>query len=168
MNYPFNNQIYKYYSPHYKNRVASFACFMLAVLAIALVMMRVVEASIVVTADFKYQPNIKKIFVPNNFVGISLNWDEIADMINTTSFQGYILNSNLKGSFLNNFKPTIRMPKNWYYDCSTLGLDPNNLTQCATDLSTNQSLLDQLGEYIWNTASQPFWSFGLNNRNINF
>lgn len=36
------------------------------------------------------------------------------------------------------------------------------------ELSINQTFLNQLGEFVWNTASQPYWIFGINNENIGY
>lgn len=41
-----------------------------------------------------------------------------------------MLNSNIKGSWSNNFAYSLRMPKNWYYDCAAVGINASNTADC--------------------------------------
>jgi uncharacterized membrane protein len=51
----------------------------------------------IATVDFLYQPSYTNSYMWNNYVGAVLNLDEVYPYYNSTYFQGYILNSNLKG-----------------------------------------------------------------------
>lgn len=50
--------------------------------------------------------------------------------MNSTLYQGYSNNSNLKGTWNNNFAITLRTPKGWFYNCSEAGVDPTDHTKC--------------------------------------
>lgn len=86
--------------------------------------------SVVASADFLYQVSYTNSYMWNNYVGIVMNLDEVVNDLNSTQFQGYILNSNLRGAWSNNFATTLRMPKGWYFDCAAAGVDPNDTTAC--------------------------------------
>jgi hypothetical protein len=97
-------------------------------------------ASTVTTADFLFQPSYTNSYLWNNYVGAVLNLDEVYTHYNSTLFQGYILNSNLKGNWDNNFAFTLRMPKGWFYNCTLA-----NAINCSMQLRLNQTFFDQLG-----------------------
>ena len=123
-----------------------------------------VHSSIVTNADFLYQVTYTNSYMWNNYVGVILNLNEVVNDLNTTQFQGYMLNTNLGAYWGNNFAVTLRMPKDWYYDCNAVGINPNDTNACKFQIKSSLTFLSHLGEYIWNTASQPNWSFGLNNQ----
>jgi len=61
------------------------------------------------------------------------------------------------------------MPKDWYYNCTVLGLDATNPAVCAVQLSQNDTLFyNPFGTMVWNTQSQPYWTLGVNNQKLNF
>lgn len=127
-----------------------------------------INSQIVTVADFLYQPEQTNRYVPNNYIGVVVNLDEVLPYINSTMFQGYFYNANLKGDWRNNLGSVFRMPKDWYYNCTAVGLDPNNTNVCKFQLMKNTTFYDQFGNLIWFTQSQPFWSFGVNNQLLDF
>ena len=104
-----------------------------------------VSGALLTSADFLYQVSYTNSYFWNNYVGIVLNLDEVVNDLNKTQFQGYILNSNIRGVWPNNFATTIRMPKGWYYDCAAAGVDPNDATACKFQISSNTTFLGHLG-----------------------
>ena len=62
---------------------------------------------------------------------------------------------------------TFIMPKGYIYDCSiydSVGYTP----RCVYDFSTNNTFMDELGDFIYNTQNQPFWTIEFNNEHYNF
>lgn len=67
-----------------------------------------------------------------NFVGISFQYDNIKDFMNSTIFQGYILNSNVKGSWYNNWSVSLKTPLGHKYNCSALSANVTNTNVICT------------------------------------
>ena len=122
----------------------------------------------VTSADFLYQPENTNRFTNNNYIGIVLNFDEVLPYLNSTMFQGYFYNANLKGDWRNNLATVFRMPKGWYYNCTAAGVNPNDTTACKFQIMKNQTFYDLFGSMIWFTQSQPYWTLGVNNEFLDF
>jgi hypothetical protein len=106
---------------------------------IFVLLLQIVRPGVLAVADFVFQPFYTLSYMWSNYVGIVLNLDEVYDQYNSTTFQGYILNSNIKGNWGNNFVYTLRMPKKWYYDCAAVGVNASDTVNCKMNLKTNQT-----------------------------
>lgn len=62
----------------------------------------------------------------------------------------------MKGDWTNVWSPCIKIPKGYKGNCSNYP-NPSTIT-CNRNLSGDSNYFTKIGEYIWNTAFQPFWS----------
>lgn len=81
------------------------------------------HSALVTTADFLQQPEYTRIYIANNYLGYVNYLDDVIPNMNTTNFQGFFLNGNLNGQWYNNFQATFRMPRDWYYNCTAVGIN---------------------------------------------
>ena len=104
-----------------------------------------------------------------NFVGASFQYDNIKDYLNSTLFQGYILNSNVRGSWYNNWVVSLKTPLGHKYNCSALSANitsPNVV--CTFETQGNATYWSILGEFVWNTQNQPNWCITYDIQGSNF
>lgn len=113
------------------------------------------------TADFLRQPTFTDSILWANLVGVNIYLDDIVGVWNSTNFQGYFRNSNLNSNWGNNFPINIKMPKGWFYNCTTAKTTQNGVA-CNMELEGNTTFFEEFGSFVWNTCSQPYWTLGLN------
>lgn len=70
--------------------------------------------------DFSVEASYTGSVLWTNFVGVSVYYENIENLMNTTLYQGYLINSNLKGQWANNFAVSIKTPLGHKYNCSGL------------------------------------------------
>lgn len=116
----------------------------------------------IITADFLYQATKTSGILWNNFVGPVFYFDEIEKFISSSTFKGYLKNSNIYGNFPNNWATCIRMPKGFHYECSVVS-QTTPPVQCKREMKDDNEFFVNLGTLVWDTTFQPFWTFGLNN-----
>lgn len=138
--------------------ISFFVCFLLAFL---------VKGDTLMTVDFLYQATMTDARLWNNMVGLTLNFDDIDPYMNSSTFQGYLLNSNLYGAWANNWALQIRMPKGYHYKCSDITLNSSEV-ECVREIADNKTFFEELGSLVWNTTLQPFWTFGINNEYLDW
>ncbi len=97
-------------------------------------------------------------------MGISQDLPDLMNRMNSTIFQSYILNSNIYGDFWSNFFQYIKVPKGYKFDCSIYDSPVN----CTMEIKNNQTLIKEIGDYIWNTMMQPRSCIGYDMEKFNF
>jgi hypothetical protein len=96
----------------------SFILFFLVVLCI--------KSQTVSEVDFVLGSVKSGSYMWTNFVGISFQYDNVKDYLNSTLFQGYLLNSNVRGSWFNNWAVSLKTPLGHKYNCSALATNITN------------------------------------------
>lgn len=62
----------------------------------------------------------------DNIIGLSLDYLNIENLMNTTLYQGFHLNSNVMGDWRNNFAISVKVPLGHKFNCSVLVTNPTN------------------------------------------
>ena len=81
--------------------------------------------------------------------GIVLELQDYVNDLGDILFQDYMLNSNLYGSWWNNWMISLQVPKGYIYDCSIYGNATNSTPACIFDMSGNDTFWNDLGDFVW-------------------
>lgn len=119
-------------------------------------------------ADFILGSTYTKSFLWDNFIGVSLYYDNIQNLMNSTLYQSYHLNSNIKGDWRNNFGVSLKTPLGHKYNCTALSANITNPNvTCNFQTQGNQTYWKILGDFVWNTVNQPNWCIGYDMQGVN-
>lgn len=77
------------------------------------------------SADFVFGATYTKSYMWDNFIGLSLEFNNIQNIMNSTLYQAYHLNSNIKGDWMNNFAVSLKTPLGHKYNCSAIAAYSN-------------------------------------------
>lgn len=58
-----------------------------------------------------------------NIVGVSVNYDNIQNLLNSSLYQGYYNNTNVKQDWSNNWAVSIKVPLGHKYNCTEIQLN---------------------------------------------
>jgi hypothetical protein len=106
-------------------------------------------------------------YMMSNAVGLSMNFDELLPYFNSDLFQNYLLNSNIYGDWYSNFDQSIHMPIGYKFNCSIVQSLTNGTSTCTKDLM-NDTLLTNIGNYLWNVTMYYACSIGWDMEDANF
>lgn len=134
----------------------------LVLTALVMLNMPFMSKEYLATADFMNEATYTQTSLWQNMLGIVLNYPEVAPYLNSIQLKRYMLNSNIKGSWVSNWAPVIRIPKGYHYECSMMSTN-SSATNCIKEFKDDPVFFSSLGSYIWDTTLQPFWTFGINN-----
>ena len=137
------------------------------ILSIFLLLLTPIYSQQLVSADLKNHYTDEGINLWNNICGITIKLNEYISDLNSKLFQDYFLNSNLNGRWSNNWAISLQLPKDYHYDCSLQNLTEYN-RDCGFEMSSNTTFFDDLGEFVWQTSNQPYWTMGFNNDHYDF
>ena len=88
--------------------------------------------------------------------------------MNTTLYQGYLINSNIKGKWDNNFALSFKTPLGHKYNCSALAANVTNPNvTCTFQTQGNTTYWVILGNFNRNTINQPNWCFSYDMQGVN-
>ena len=119
-------------------------------------------------ADFILGATYTKSTLWDNFIGVSLYYDNIQNLMNSTLYQSYHLNSNIKGDWRNNFAISLKTPLGHKYNCTALSANITNPNvTCNFQTQGNQTYWKILGDFVWNTVNQPNWCMGYDMQGVN-
>lgn len=66
----------------------------------------------------------------NNFVGVSVYFENIQNLMNKTLFQDYFLNMNLMGNWNNNWAVSLKVPLGHKYNCTAIQANTTTNVTC--------------------------------------
>jgi hypothetical protein len=103
----------------------------------------------------------------DNFVGLSMQMLDIGPHLSNNLFQQYLMNSNVYGSWSNNFAVSLHNTEGAKFNCSLAEQLANATLNCSLDLS-NATLLAELGNFSWNATNSYGLSVGWDNQAANY
>jgi hypothetical protein len=126
------------------------------------------NSQIVSEVDFAMGSVYTGVYMWENFIGVSIDYDNVQDLLNNTLFQTYQLNSFLRGDWSNIWMVSLKTPLGHKYNCSALAANVTNSSiECKFETQGNTTYWKILGDYIWNTAPQPNWCIGYDMQGVN-
>lgn len=138
----------------------------ICVLFLALILS--LNSQILSEVDFAMGSVYTGVYMWENFIGVSIDYDNAQDLLNNTLFQNYQLNSLLRGDFSNVWMVSLKTPLGHKYNCTALALNvTNSSVDCKFETQGNATYWKILGDYVWNTAPQPNWCIGYDMQGVN-
>lgn len=95
-----------------------------------------VSSARIATLDYLVDLTFTNQIYWNNYIGITLDFEQVRDIINSTAFQQYFHNSNLQNDWNNNLFATLRIPPKWNYNCPYTA---PNITVIVNDTSNSSN-----------------------------
>jgi hypothetical protein len=119
------------------------------------------------TADFTGLTTSSQYYVSSNPVGVAFEFPELVPLLTDNLLQNYLLNSQLQGNWYSVFEQTAHMPPGYRYNCSLQDSLTNSSSNCTLELN-NQTLLQALGNFIYNTSMYYAFNLGWDQTNVSF
>ena len=92
---------------------------------------------------------------------------EVTPYLDSLLFQGYLLNSNVFGSWSNNFNVYLHNPGGYKYNCPLMEEIANQTLSCVFDMD-NGTFVAQLADFYYNVSSWMKMAFGWDNQGADF
>jgi hypothetical protein len=126
------------------------------------------NSQIVSEVDFVDGSTYTGVYMWENYIGVSIDYDNVQDLLNNTLFQTYQLNSLLRGDWSNVWMVSLKTPLGHKYNCSALEANvTNSSVECKFETQGNTTYWNILGDYVFNTAPQPNWCIGYDMQGVN-
>jgi hypothetical protein len=107
------------------------------------------NTQLISTVDFTMGAVYTGAHLWDNFIGLSIDYSNTQVIMNSSLFQGYIMNSNIKGNWANNFAVSIKSPLGIKYNCSGLQhAQPSVHVVCNQDTVNNNTYWTTLGNFV--------------------
>jgi len=90
------------------------------------------QTQILTEVDFILGSSYTGSYLWENFIGLSVDFANVQDLMNNSLYQGYQINSNIKGSWTNNFALSLKTPLGHKYNCSALDVNVTNPNTTCT------------------------------------
>lgn len=90
------------------------------------------EEQVISQADFVLGATYTNSYLWDNFIGVSIYYDNMKNLMNSTLYQSYHLNSNIKGDWGNNWAVSLKTPLGHKYNCSALAANITNANVVCT------------------------------------
>lgn len=103
------------------------------------------------SADLNSQATDTGVVFYGNTIGLSMDLPELIPYLNNTLFRDILLNSNMWGSWSDNFMQSIHVPTGYVYNCSIARLIDSN-TVCDFEFGGNSTFAAQVANYMNNVA----------------
>jgi hypothetical protein len=137
-----------------------------SVLFLALVLS--LNSQIISEVDFAMGSVYTGSYMWENIIGVSLDYDNVQNLLNNTLFQAYQLNALVRGDWNNVWQVSLKTPLGHKYNCTSLTANvPNASVECKFETQGNTTYWKILGDYVYNTAPQPYWCIGYDMQGVN-
>ena len=116
------------------------------------------QAATLASADFVNYADDPWAYSLGNTIGLSMDIGETIPYITNPLFKAYLLNSNLYGSWYNNFNVFLHNPGGYKYNCTLMSIVANQTLPCIFDMN-NSTFLTDLGNFDYYTLMSYGFTF---------